>query len=507
VGNGRLAGCTPRPSRKKADVPGDATPRSREGRMKKLRKISAVSAAVITALGLAGCALQRPPASTPAELPAQWHAPLPHNGTVADLRVWWQQLNDPLLVELIEAAQTASPTVASAKSRIAQARATRIGAGAALLPTLDATASAIRGNNQPPAPLATTVQAGLQTAWEIDLFGGNSAAAEAAQARLQGASAGWHDARVSVAAETANAYLGLRTCERQLAVARNDAKSRAETARLTDLSMQAGFTAPGTAALARASAAEGSARATQQQAQCDLEVKSLVALSAIPETPLRQKLAQPFTEPLQTVNLGVASVPASVLAQRPDVYQAELEVAAASADVGSARAQRFPRLTLSGSIAAGRVRIGGTDTDGTTWAIGPLAVSLPIFDGGKRAANVDAAQARYEEASALYAARVRQAVREVEEALVNLESARMRGEDARVAAEGYRASFTAAEARWRSGIGSLVELEDARRTLLAAETALVGLQRERASAWVALYRALGGGWARPDATAVAAPQS
>ncbi len=467
--------------------------------MKKLKRIAATCPA-IAALWLAGCAVTRPPAATPTELPPQWHAARPINGAVSDLAAWWQQLNDPLLVELIEAAQSASPTVASAKSRIAQARATRIAAGAALLPALDATASAVRGN-QPPMPLATTVQGGLQTAWEIDLFGGNHAAADAAQARLAGAQAGWHEARVSVAAETANNYLGLRSCERQLAVARSDARSRAETARLTALSAEAGFTAPASAALARASAAEGSARTTQQQAQCDMEVKSLVALSALSETALRQKLALPWIEPAQTVDLRVAAVPAAALAQRPDVYRAELEVAAASADVGSARAQRFPRLTLSGSIAAGVVRTGGVNTDAQTWSIGPLAITLPIFDGGRRAANVDATQARYEEAAALYAARVRQAVREVEDALVNLESARLRGEDARVAAEGYRASFTATEARWRSGIASLVELEDARRTLLAAETALVGLQRERAVAWVALYRALGGGWARPDVAA------
>jgi outer membrane protein TolC len=149
--------------------------------------------------------------------------------------------------------------------------------------------------------------------------------------------------------------------------------------------------------------------------------------------------------------------------------------------------------------------MGGVSTDLQTWSIGPLALTVPIFDGGRRAANVDAAQARYEEAAALYAARVRQAVREVEEALVNLESARARGHDARTAAEGYRTSFVATEARYRSGLASLVELEDARRTLLAAETALLGLQRENAASWIALYRATGGGWTRPEALAETAP--
>jgi NodT family efflux transporter outer membrane factor (OMF) lipoprotein len=448
-------------------------------------------------LWLAGCAVPRPPDTAAAPLPAQWYAPLPHGGTLADLRQWWQQFNDPVLVDLVEAAQTESPTVAAAGSRIGQARAARTGAEAALLPTLDGTASASRGNAQAGVPLSTIVQAGVQAAWEVDLFGANRAAADAAQARLEGAQAGWHEARVAVAAETANSYLNLRTCERQLAVARNDARSRAETARLTGLSAEAGFTAPAVAAQARASAAEGSARSIQQQAQCELEIKSLVALTGLPEPELRRRLAAPWLEPAGFALVALPAVPAALLAQRPDVFQAGRELAAASADVGSARAQRYPRLTLSGQIAAGFVRAGGIGNDAQTWAIGPLALSVPIFDGGRRAANEDAAVARYEEAAALYTARVRQAVREVEQALVTLESARARGEDARTAVEGYRTSFLATEARYRSGLGSLIELEDQRRVLLAAETALVALQRERIAAWIALYRALGGGWAPP----------
>lgn len=464
--------------------------------MKNLRPYAACAAA----LWLSACAVQRPPETVAAPAPPQWYAPLPHNGSLTDLTRWWQQFNDPLLMELIGRAQDASPTVSAAASRIGQARATRVAARAALLPTLDAQASATRGN-QPPAGLATTVQGGVQTAWEIDVFGGNRDAARAAQARLDGAQAGWHEARVSVAAETANSYVTLRTCERQLIVAGNDAKSRAETARLTNLSTEAGFTAPATAALARASAAEASARATQQKAVCDVEVKALVALSGMPEPQLRGKLAARWEEPAQFALIALDPIPAHLLAQRPDVYLAEREVAAASAEVGSARADRFPRVSLSGSIAAGKLRAGGVTTDLETWSLGPLAVTLPLFDGGRRAANVDAAEARYQDAVSQYAGRVRQAVREVEEALVLLESARERSEDARVAVEGYRASFAATEARYRSGLASLIELEDQRRAALAAETALVSLQRERVAAWIALYRAVGGGWSRPGEAA------
>jgi NodT family efflux transporter outer membrane factor (OMF) lipoprotein len=463
-------------------------------------------AATAVVCSLAGCAAPSQPPGAAAAAPPQWYGPLPHDGSIARLNEWWRQWDDPLLAELIEAAQSASPTVSAARSQIEQARAARIATGAALLPTLDASASAARGNSQPPVPLLSSVQGGLQTAWEIDLFGGNRAAAEAAQARLEGAEAGWHEARVAVAAETATSYVSLRTCERQREVADQDARSRAESSRLAQLSAAAGFTAPGDAALARATAAEAAVRATQQRAQCDIETKALVALSTVPEPRLRERLRSAWVEPPAAAP-AVPAVPAQLLAQRPDVYRAEREVAAASADVGSAQAQRYPRLTLSGSIAAGTIRSGGFSSDLQTWSIGPLALTMPLFDGGRRAAEVDAARARYHDAAAQYAARVRQGVREVEEALVALESARLRSADSRTALEGYQASLVATEARYRGGLASLVELEVSRRAALGAETALVTLERERLTAWVALYRALGGGWrqAPPALAAAGAP--
>lgn len=445
---------------------------------------------------LAACATPQSPVTNASQLPQQWQTPLPHGGNVADLSQWWRQHGDPVLAQLIEAAQAASSSVATARARIEQARAERVGAGAALFPTLDATASASRSSAQPPLPMGTTSQAGFQSSWEIDLFGARRAARDAAQSRLEGASAGWHEARVSVAAEAANLYYAQRACDRLLAIALSDAASRAETYRLTELSERAGFTAPAVAALARASAAEGGARATQQRAQCDAGIKALVALTALPEPELRAKIAAQAETP-RDAGFVIATLPAQVLSQRPDVFAAEREVAAASADIGSARAERFPRLSLSGTVGRANFRTGGVDTEASTWSIGPLALTLPVFDGGRRAANVDAAQARYEAAVAAYHASVRQAVREVEEALIGLQSTAARSEDARIAVEGYRASFDATEARYKGGLASLVELEDARRTRLAAENTLAALERERQAAWVALYRAAGGGWTAP----------
>lgn len=469
-------------------------------------------------LALAACGVTRPPVDAAAPVPAQWNVALPaslaHAGSLPAMADWWRQLDDPLLVRLIEAAQTVSPTVASAAARITEARGTRVQAGAALLPTLDGTLSAQRSNSpvggtgsstgaSGSLPAVTTLQAGLQSSWEIDLFGGRRASRDAADAQLQSAGARWHDARVSVAAETANQYFAERACQRQLTVAGSDAGSRGETARLTDLSARAGFTAPADAALARASAADASARLTQQDAQCTVLRKGLVALTGIDATEIDRQLATVSADRALPAVQAVASVPAQMLAQRPDVFAAELGVAAASAEVGAAEADRYPRLTLQGSVAALQLRSGGARQRIDTWTIGPVALTLPIFDGGTRAANAESAKARYDEAVSQYRGSVRTAVREVEEALVNLQATDARTSDADTAVQNYQASFDATQARYQSGLASLFELEDARRTLFAAQTSRVALQRERAEAWVALYRATGGGWARPGSTALA----
>lgn len=469
-------------------------------------------AAMAAMATLAGCAIGRPPARVDALAPAQWHTTrpaqppadgLPHGGTVSGLARWWTQAGDPALAALIDAAQAASPTVASAAARIAEARATQVQAGAALLPSLNGSVSASHGNTMASGintgsaalPAMTTLQAGLQASWEIDLLGGLRAGRDAANARAAGAQARWHDARVSVAAETANAYYAERSCTLQLAVAESDTRSRQQTAQLTQLSANAGFTAPADAALARASAADARARLAQQRTQCAVLRQALVALTGLPASEIDQGLARrPASLELPPALPVVDQVPARVLAQRPDVRAAELAVAAASAEVGQSEAQRYPRLALSGSVAAMRLSAAGMQQSLNTWSIGPLTLSVPLFDGGTRAANAEAAHARYDEAASQYRAKVRQAVSEVEQALVRLQSTAERSASARTAADGYRASFDATEARWRGGLASLVELEDARRTALAADNALVALQHERQTAWIALYRAAGGGW-------------
>jgi NodT family efflux transporter outer membrane factor (OMF) lipoprotein len=435
--------------------------------------------------------------------PTEWQPPIAHGGDLASLQDWWRQFNDPTLVALIAAAQEQSNTMAQAALRIAQTRALLVGTNAAALPAVNGSAGLTRGTFQlgGPVALATVSQAQLQSSWELDLFGGLARGSEAARARLEAQVANWHDARIAVAADTANLYVNYRACEQFASLALSDATSRARTAKLTEELSAAGFQSPANAALARASAAEGQGRWVAQQADCDLAVKALVALTGIVEADLRVRLA-PQAKILPRPSMPVVQqVPAQVLSQRPDLAAAEREVAAASADIGVREADRFPRLSLLGSIGPLDFSTANLAISATTWSIGP-SLTMPIFDAGRRAANVDTAKIAYQAAEVNYRSQARRAVREVEDALIRLNSLSLRDTEAEISAKGYRQSLTASEEKFKFGLASILDLEEVRRLSVNADNILASVRRDRVNAMIALYRAVGGGWTLTDSMAV-----
>ena len=435
--------------------------------------------------------------------PETWQQALPHEGDPVALVAWWSQFKDPVLVELIEQAQKQSNSMAQAALRIAQARSLLVTADSAALPVLNASGGLSRGTYQLGGPviLATTAQAQLQAGWEIDLFGGLARGSEAARARLAAQVANWHEARISVSADTASLYTNFRSCEQLAQISRTDAQSRAQTARLTQELAQTGFQSPANAALARASAAEGQGREVAQRADCDLLIKALVALTAMPESELRSRLAKGARVLPQPAMPVVQRVPAQVLSQRPDVAAAERELAAASADIGVREAERFPRLSLLGNIGPLSFETTMGSISATSWSIGP-SISLPIFDGGRRAANVETAKIAYQVAATNYRTQARRAVREVEEALVRLDSLNQREREGLKASKGYHESLQAAQARYKFGLASILDLEETRRLSVNADNILANVRRERVNAYIALYRAVGGGWDANDLAAV-----
>ena len=475
-------------------------------------------AACLAVLGTGGCAVGPDyikPAPFGSVAMATWVAPLPHHGSSVELVNWWQRWNDPVLVELLAQAQRQNRSIAQSSARITQARAAYRAATSALLPSAAANASDNRskggqgelgaagntvGQNTPSGQFSsasTEVQRSrslsLDAAWELDVVGGTRRGREAAAQRALARESDWHDARVSIAAEVAATYVNLRACEVLLGGYRIDVASRAETAQLTKLKMNAGFEAPANAALTDASAAEARARLAQQQANCDLSIKSLAELTALDETQLRAKLMASTAKLPSPTGFAISVIPAAAISQRPDIASAERELMAASNDIGLAMADRFPRVSLTGSIGFSENSGSGYDTRGRTWSYGP-AISLPIFDMGRRAANVDGARARFEESIATYQGKTLRAVREVEEALVRLDSAERREKDANMALAGYQQFLTAAAARVREGAGSLTELEEARRAVVQAQGVAVGVTLDRLVGWINLYKAVGGGW-------------
>lgn len=448
---------------------------------------------------LAGCATPAPLLpDADRNVAAQWHAQLPHEGQLSDLSLWWSQFNDSLLLKLIDAGQCVSPTIAEATARVADARANRAAQRASLLPLLEALSSGSRQRSELAQPLTTTSSANVNVSWELDLFGANRAGARAARARFESSQARWHEARILVAAEIASIYTDLRMCEMLVGQAEREVESYEQTTAAVSLLAKAGFETEAAAEQARATAAQGRSNLVEQRSSCDLLIKSLVSLTDSDEFLLRRELRANAATLPSPVDLTVASIPAEVLAQRPDILAAARDVEMASAEASRAEAQRWPRITLAGSIGNSRVSSGGITTDGQIWSVGPIAVTMPLFDGGARKANAAAAHARYRASAVIYAARLREAVREVESALVALESTASRDVDVLLAAQGFASAYAAANERYKQGAASLFEIEELRRSMIAAERTVVTLQRDRVVAWIDLYRAAGGGWS-PDA--------
>lgn len=449
-----------------------------------------ISLAVL--VGLAGCVVgpdyRKPELATP----ATWSAPLPHDGSTSQLIGWWDRFGDPVLTRLLEMAEAGSPSLAEAWANIRIARATLTTDQAAGLPSLTASGSAERARQAQgtSAAMANILSGGLDASWELDLFGKVRRTTEAAEARIEARSADWHDARVSLAAEVADDYVQYRACQLLVRAYADEAQSQQETARATETAVAAGLTSPADGDLANASAASALSTLTAQRAECDVLVKALVDLTGADEATLRALLAQQTPTLPQPDCFAVDSVPASLIAQRPDLASLEHELAAASAEIGVAEADRYPSFSLTGSLTRSNNSLTGLLT---TWGIGP-GVSLPIFDAGKRAAATDSARASYDLQLAKYKQGLRTAVKEVEQALVRLDGATRRTGDAETAAKRYRKYFDSIDRNWRAGGASLLDREEARRDALGADITFITVQRDQIVYWIALYKALGGGW-------------
>lgn len=409
------------------------------------------------------------------------------NHKVDDLTQWWSQFNDPVLGQLIETAQDNSPNLLKAWAKIEQARATLTTSKASLFPSLTGSASAKRAKD---GQVSNQGTGSLDASWEIDLFGKIRKQNEAAQSRIEARQDDWHDARISLAAEVADDYVQYRSCELLVAVYQNELQSMQKTEQANSQMVKAGFTAPMDGALSRANLASTQMNLLNQQKQCDLLVKTLVQVTGMQETALRPLLNSGKSKSLPKPALfNVSDVPAQMLQHRPDIAALEREVYATYAEIGSAQADRYPSLSLTGVIST--VLTGGTSA--ASWSFGP-ALSLPIFDAGQKKAAVESAKATYVSAIADYQSGVRSAVSEVEQALVQLNSIAAQEQASENSVREYENYFNALQLSWKAGNTNLLDLESARRSSLSAQMSQIELQTSRVQQWIALYKAMGGGW-------------
>lgn len=431
--------------------------------------------------------------STPQDLPP----PTPAAQRLAD---WWRQLGDPQLDRLIDTALADNLDLKLAQARLRQARASREQAVGGYYPTVTTSAGASRTKAStggqaglPETSAQSMYNVGFDASWELDLFGGTRRAVEAATADLQASQANLDDARVSLVAEVAQNYVDLRSYQQRLAIARANLESQTETERITDWRAQAGLDSASDVERARTTLEQTRASIPDLDIGLVAAKNRLAVLLGLHPGELDARLAE--VRPLPAAPAGIASgIPAQVLRQRPDLLAAERTLAAETARVGQKLAQRFPSLSLSGTLGWQAATLGGLGATGSLLnsIAGTLAATL--FDGGRLRSAVEIQSAVQEQALVSYEQSVLTALEEVENALREFASSEERTTARRAAAESALRAADLTRSMYASGLSDFEEVLDTERTRLTAENDLAQAEATRLQSLIKLYKALGGGW-------------
>ncbi len=469
---------------------------ARRARLPRVRALIARVALSSAALAVVACSIMAPPPPV-VELPAAAGA------TAAEIDRWWLLFNDPQLTALIEQALAANLDLQSALARIDEARANLRLARSEFYPSLDASVSANRGKRsaatvlpQGPPYISNTFDFGLQAAYEVDLWGRVRSGVRASDASLLATRLDLQALRLALTAQVADTYFTLRSLDAELAVTQATLTTREENVRLQSSRAKAGVVSEYDLAQAQAERASVAAALPALQrslAQTESALAVLTGRSAkdvfAPAIARGVELERAATPPV--VPAGLAS---DLLMRRPDVRRAEAQLAAADARIAEARAQYFPRLTLTSSLGGESTELSDLlNAPARVWSlVGGL--TQPIIGVNRISAEVDAANARRVQAATAYVQAVQTTLREVHDALVAQQTAQV----ALAAQQERRArladALRLAELRYKNGYSSYLEVLDAQRGLLGAERDRIGALRDRQTALVDLYKALGGGW-------------
>lgn len=484
--------------------------------------LRATLAAAACAL-VAGCTAAPPPVVVPdpgVEVPERWQAAAtaataPTTPSVEPDDDWPRELGGPALAALVAEALEENQDLAAAAARVEAAAAQAVIAGADRRPAADASFNAARRrqsflgfpipgtSEQVLSTTTTTLAAGLNLSWELDLWGRVRAAESAALARAEASTADLAAARLSLAGQVARAWFGLLEAAEQVALAAETAASRRGTRERLRRRYELGLAPPLELRLAIANHAAAEALLAQRRRQLDAAARRVELL--VGRYPAG-RLPPPFalaageaSTPIQASDLRApppvpAGVPAELLVRRPDLAAAERRLAAAGRDVESAEAARLPRISLTGS--AGRQSQELEDLLDDDFSVWSLAAGLlqPIVQGGRLAAAVDLAAARRAEALAAWRSTALIAFAEVEQALAAEGFLAAREAALEEAGEQAAAALALALDRWAAGLADYLTVLESERQALEARVQLLAARRERLEARVDLHLALGGGF-------------
>ena len=450
-----------------------------------LRTSSLALAALVSACA-GGPAYQRPDVT----LPAQWQAGAALATSASP--AWWGEFESPALNRLIAAALEGNRDLKAAGSRIDQARALAQINGANLLPSVGLSAEVAR-DKRAGAPAAPKHTAGLNASVELDVWGKNRQSNVAALGRVQSSVHAQQSVQLALQAEVAGTYFRALSTGDQLAVSRNTLRNTEAVLRRLQAQHAAGAIS-GLEVVRQqglvASVSAGIAPLEQQRQQA-LDALA-VLLGRHP-----QDLADltPSTPPLDALRLPpvAAGLPSSLLAQRPDIRQAEADLVAAHADINAARAALFPSLRLTAAGGVESASLAALLRPGSLVYALAAGLTAPLFDGGRLRGQVALTQARQDELVQVYRQAILIALREVED---SLNAAQRLAEQAAAQQQVGAHAATAlrmAELRYRDGGVDFGAVLDAQRVLLAAQAAQQTITLARYAAAIALYRALGGG--------------
>ena len=420
------------------------------------------------------------------------------------LATWWKQFNDPALDSLIERAIVGNHDLKIAAARVREARALRGIEEAGLYPTVNAKGDASRQRVSDnvkrgfvqPSDSTSLFEAGIDASWEIDVFGGVRRSIEAAAADLDAAEELRRDTLVSLAAEVARNYTELRGAQQQIDLNARIVQAQKETVDLTQSLSRAGISS-------ELQVAQSSAQLASREAILPLLYVSqraasnrlAVLLGQDPGSLLEELGAsKPVPTPPQEIPVGL---PSELLRRRPDIRRAERNLAAASARIGVATSDLFPKFSITGSFG---LQSNQPDTffdmNSRYWNIGP-AVRWSVFDGKRIRNRINAANAREEAQVAEYEKTVIRALEDVENSLTQFIQEQARRRSLSAAADASQRALNLATDRYKSGIGDFLNVLESQRALYDLQEQLVQSDTAVTRSLIAVYKALGGGWEPP----------